>query len=334
MKKKSWCIATGILLFCFCMTDCRAADVVLCFGDSITAGYPTVNEGYPVYLKSKLDSASFTVVNAGVGGEDTMRGVSRIDTVLAANKPKYAVIMEGANDVVEGISPSATSFNLKNMAQHAKDAGAVPIMSTITPNSQPNFAPENYNPSIVNVAASNQVVLVDTYGRVINDWKNITTDGIHPTRTGAQIIAQGFAEQILSMKKTSISSIGSSSTTSTSSSSDSGGGGCFIATAAYGSALEPQVVLLRKFRDLRLLTNTPGRAFVAWYYQASPPIADFIAQHGLIRLTVRAALLPLLATAWVLVEATIFQQVALVLAACSLLVAIWQKGRNKKSLAQ
>ncbi len=44
-----------------------------------------------------------------------------------------------------------------------------------------------------------------------------------------------------------------------------GGGGCFIATAAYGSLLEPHVRILCKFRDRYLLTNGPGKTFVKYY---------------------------------------------------------------------
>ena len=67
---------------------------------------------------------------------------------------------------------------------------------------------------------------------------------------------------------------------------------CFIATAAYGSPLEPHVQALREFRDQHLQQFALGRAFIGFYYRHSPPIADLVAAHDSLRLLVRAILTP------------------------------------------
>lgn len=78
-----------------------------------------------------------------------------------------------------------------------------------------------------------------------------------------------------------------------SSGSGGGGGGCFIATAAYGSSLSPEVETLREFRDRVLLTCSLGQSFVEWYYRVSPPVAAFIAGHESLKMTVRLGLMPI-----------------------------------------
>ncbi|MGD8370451.1 MAG: S8 family serine peptidase [Syntrophobacterales bacterium] len=81
-----------------------------------------------------------------------------------------------------------------------------------------------------------------------------------------------------------------------------GGGGCFIATAAYGSPMEPHVELLREFRDRFLLTNSVGKSLVSRYYQYSPPVADFVSGNESLRAVVRWSLLPIVGLSWVAIE--------------------------------
>ena len=75
-----------------------------------------------------------------------------------------------------------------------------------------------------------------------------------------------------------------------------GGGGCFIATAAYGSYLDPHVQILRNFRNQYLLKNAPGRAFVRLYNRYSPPAASLIKDHDFLRTATRILLTPVVYT--------------------------------------
>jgi hypothetical protein len=81
-------------------------------------------------------------------------------------------------------------------------------------------------------------------------------------------------------------------------------GGCFIATAAYGTPMAEEIQILREFRDEYLLTNPVGRGLVNFYYQVSPPIAEFITEHPSLKPIVRAGLLPAVAMSTVAVNVT------------------------------
>jgi hypothetical protein len=72
------------------------------------------------------------------------------------------------------------------------------------------------------------------------------------------------------------------------------GWGCFIATAAYGSPIEPEVELLRRFRNDVLLRTRAGAAFFErfyrHYYAFSPAIAEAMRADPEMAATIRFAL--------------------------------------------
>ncbi|MBP9009704.1 MAG: CFI-box-CTERM domain-containing protein [Smithellaceae bacterium] len=111
---------------------------------------------------------------------------------------------------------------------------------------------------------------------------------------------------------------------------DGGGGGvaCFIATAAYGSYLDPHVMVLRQFRDNILLTNTPGRAFVSFYYANSPVIAQIISESEGLRFVTRIALTPV-----VYVMAYPIPAIVLLSSIFMLLVAIERRRKKIRNTA-
>jgi subtilisin family serine protease len=79
--------------------------------------------------------------------------------------------------------------------------------------------------------------------------------------------------------------------------SSSGGGGCFIATAAYGSPLHPQVAVLRQFRDEVLLSRWWGRWINDAYLRLSPTLARMVEQSDGLRAVVRTLLRPVISVA-------------------------------------
>ncbi len=80
------------------------------------------------------------------------------------------------------------------------------------------------------------------------------------------------------------------------------GGYCFIATAAFGSPMQPAVVTLRGFRDRVLLPSAWGRALVDTYYTLGPLAARYIQNKPLLRSVVRGALVPVIVMAWLFTE--------------------------------
>jgi hypothetical protein len=111
-----------------------------------------------------------------------------------------------------------------------------------------------------------------------------------------------------------------------------GAGGCFIATAAYGTPMAEEIQILREFRDEYLVPNPVGKALVDFYYQVSPPVAEFISEHPTLKPVVRAGLLPAVAMSTIAVNTTQTEKIAMIglLVVISVAVAIWATRQRRK----
>jgi len=121
--------------------------------------------------------------------------------------------------------------------------------------------------------------------------------------------------------------------TTSGSSGGGGGGGCFIATAAYGSPMEPHVKVLREMRDRFLLCSGPGKTFVAFYYAHSPAAADFIAGHAGLRAIVRVGLLPLVGVSWTALKIGLVPTIGFLLVFGICLIGLVKLKRSRKKEA-
>ena len=70
------------------------------------------------------------------------------------------------------------------------------------------------------------------------------------------------------------------------------GGSCFIATAAFGSPLDPHVGILQTYKNRYLTEHSMGRRLMEYYYRYSPKIAEYINKHQNMNLIIRYSLLP------------------------------------------
>jgi hypothetical protein len=116
---------------------------------------------------------------------------------------------------------------------------------------------------------------------VVCSPSNVSTDSIYGYSgyIWAKIRASGTTPRLADLQGTPFGGYGHPPTTPTQ--------GCFIATAAYGTNTAKELDILREFRDEVLLPNSLGTMFVSLYYKTSPPIADFISQHEVLRIAVR-----------------------------------------------
>ncbi len=169
---------------------------ILCFGDSITAGYglDDINDAYPAVIQSKIDSLQldYQVVNSGLSGETSAGGLSRINWIL--NQDIDIFLLElGANDGLRGIPLSETRSNLENIikAVQAKDANIIIVLAgmELPPNMGQDYISE-FRTIFSDLAANYEFPFIPFILNGVGGIKELNqADGIHPTIAGHKIVA-------------------------------------------------------------------------------------------------------------------------------------------------
>jgi acyl-CoA thioesterase-1 len=169
--------------------------VIVFFGNSLTAGMGLdPRESFPALIQEKLDSLNlkYSVINAGLSGETTSGGNSRVDWVLN-QKPDVFVLELGANDGLRGIPLEETRSNLQSIIDKVRrknpEVTIVLVGMQIPPNMGPEYTSE-FKKIFPELADKNSVALIPFLleGVAGNPELN-QRDGIHPTAEGQKIVA-------------------------------------------------------------------------------------------------------------------------------------------------
>jgi len=173
-----------------------AADrpVLVCYGDSITAGYGLqTSQSYPDFLQQKLDDRGYhyKVSNQGVNGATTKDAVANLRSILLL-RPEVVIVEFGGNDGLRGLPPDQTRRNLDQVLTALENAHIKILLAGIT--LPPNYGKDyiqSFEQVFPGLAAQHHTAFVPMlYKDLIHVPGTIQPDGIHPTAKGSEIIAR------------------------------------------------------------------------------------------------------------------------------------------------
>jgi acyl-CoA thioesterase-1 len=169
---------------------------IVFLGNSITAGYGVgESEAFPALIQHKIDSLKlpYKVINAGISGETSADGLSRINWVL--KQPVDILVLElGGNDGLRGIPLEGTSKNLQGIIDAVKNKyPAVKLILAgmeIPPNMGKKYTDE-FRALYGQLAKKNNALLIPFLLKGVGGEPNLNqSDGIHPNAEGHKIVAE------------------------------------------------------------------------------------------------------------------------------------------------
>jgi len=186
------------ILVCLMVCGCGGAqlqalssdDVIVAFGDSLTAGKGVSQEhAYPAMLS---EITGKKVVNAGVSGETTAEGLERIATVLDEEAPALLILFEGGNDILRNQDLSKTESNLDAMIVMAKERG-IQIALVGLPRKQLFSSTAQFYSDL---AESHDLPIEDEIVASLLRQPTMKSDSVHFNRTGYRALAQAIADML------------------------------------------------------------------------------------------------------------------------------------------
>jgi acyl-CoA thioesterase-1 len=190
-----------LILAGLCGSALAATSTLLVLGDSLSAGYGIDPErGWVSLLQRRIEAAGlpYRVINAGISGDTTSGGVSRLPRSLEVYQPKVVIIELGANDGLRGLSLDELRSNLARMVDLSLESGARVLLlgMQIPPNYGRRFA-EAFHQVYQEVAADKRVPLVPFFLEGVADSPELMQDdNMHPNENAQARMLENVWEQL------------------------------------------------------------------------------------------------------------------------------------------
>lgn len=177
--------------------------IILCYGDSLTAGYGFPQEfSYPGLLQKLLSKNGFKyqVINAGVSGETTAGGLNRLPRFLDIRADIF-ILELGINDGLRGLSVESMKDNLQEIidlykSRHPETKLVIAGMDLPIP--LKNQYINNFLKAYPTLAEQNKALLVPHFLKDVLGVPSLNLpDRLHPNKEGYKIIAQHIYESLL-----------------------------------------------------------------------------------------------------------------------------------------
>jgi len=169
---------------------------IVALGDSLTAGLGiAVDEAYPALLQKRLNDRGlkFQVINAGVSGDTSAGGLSRLEWALDGNV-RILIVALGANDGLRGLPVEELTANLSQIIERAQARGISVILAGME--APPNYGrpyAAQFHQVYPTLAKKYHVPLVPFLLQgVAGDVQLNQRDGMHPTAEGARVVADNI----------------------------------------------------------------------------------------------------------------------------------------------
>lgn len=172
---------------------------IVFFGNSLTAAYGLdPSQGFAGLIQERLDSLGldYRSINAGLSGETTAGGLSRVDWILERNEVAIFILELGGNDGLRGLDPTDSKKNLQGIIDKVREthpAAKIILAGMEAPPNMGDAYTSKFRSMYTELAKANDTGLIPFLLEGVGGVAELNQrDGIHPTAEGHRIVMENI----------------------------------------------------------------------------------------------------------------------------------------------